>query len=181
MITLDKHCTDILVNHWLHNTEDGAHITEQYKSKTISRQEYLDYMYKQTQVWIDMMDADTIASFLKEQEYFNFDISKQLAKLTPESRAAFIVEPVIIQRVNSSGQITFLLDVYLKPGDIMIKRLPLAPDKTNDFLDRLEELGMYVMGMNWQDKPDSPSILIFGDESYCIELRQRLEETYERR
>lgn len=178
MITVDKQCKDILANQWLHSTEDGKHITEQYKAKKISKAEYLDYIYKQTEVWIDMLSSDELADFLKKQEYFDFNVSKQMAKLNEETKAAFIAEPMILKRIDSDGNHHFLLDAFKKPGDETIKQLPLDPDKANELLERLEGLNLYCMGMNWTKKPDSPSILIFGVESYCKDLREQLVKTY---
>ena len=178
MITVDKQCKDILANQWLHNTEDGKHITKQYKDKKISRAEYLDYIYKQTDVWIDMLNSEELASFLKRQEYFDFNVDKQMAKLTDESQAAFLAEPVIIKRIDSDGNHHFLLDAFTKPGDEVLKYLPLEPIKAEQLLERLETLNLYCMGMNWSKKPGSPSILIFGVESYCKDLREQLVKTY---
>lgn len=178
MITVDKQCRDILANQWLHNTEDGKHITKQYKNKKISRAEYLDYIYKQTEEWIAMLDSEQLKTFLIKQEYFDFNVDKQLKKLSEENKAAFIAEPMILKRIDSDGNHHFLLDAFKKPGDEEIKVLPLEPDKAEQLLERLEILNLYSMGMNWTKKPGSPSILIFGIESYCKDLREQLVKTY---
>ena len=178
MITVDKQCRDILANQWLHNTEDGKYITEQYKKKKISKAEYLDYIYKQTDVWIDMLESDELANFLCKQEYFDFNVDKQMAKLNEENKAAFLAEPLILKRIDSDGNHHYLLDAFKKPDDTIIKQLPLDPEKSSELLERLEGLNLYCMGMNWLKKPDSPSILIFGVESYCKELKEQLVKTY---
>jgi hypothetical protein len=178
MITVDKQCRDILANQWLHNTNDGKNITKQYKNKKISRAEYLDYIYKQTEEWIAMLDSEHLKTFLIRQEYFDFNVDKQLKKLSEENKAAFIAEPMILKRIDSDGNHHFLLDAFKKPGDEEIKVLPLEPNKANELLERLEGLNLYCMGMNWTKKPGSPSILIFGVESYCKDLREQLVKTY---
>lgn len=178
MITVDKHCRDILANYWLHHTNDGKDITAQYKDKKISRAEYLDYIYKQTDEWISMLDSERLKSFLSRQEYFDFNVDKQLKKLSKENKAAFIAEPTILKRIDSDGNHHFLLDAIKKPGDEEVKILPLEPNKTKELLERLEGLNLYCMGINWSRKPGSPTILIFGVESYCKDLRQQMVSAY---
>lgn len=178
MITVDKQCRDILANYWLHSTDDGTNISKQYKDKKISKAEYLQYIYEQTEAWIDLLSSNEIASYLSKQEYFDFNVSKQLAKLNEETKAAFLAEPLILKRIDSDGNHHFLMDAFKKPSDEVIKQLPLDPDKANELLERLEVLNLYCMGMNWTKKPDSPSILIFGIESYCKTLKEQLVKTY---
>ena len=178
MITVDNQCRDILARQWLHNTNDGKDITNKFKDKLISRAEYLDYIYKQTEAWISILSEESLIKFLINQEYFDFNVDKQLAKVTDTSQAAFLAEPIIIKRVDSDGNCHFLLDAFKKPEDTFIKQLPLNPDKYEELLERLERANLYCMGMNWAKKPDSPSILIFGEEVACKDLKVQLEKTY---
>lgn len=178
MITVDKQCRDILANYWLHNTIGGKDITKQYKDKKISRAEYLDYIYKQTDEWISLLDSERLKTFLAKQEYFDFNVDKQLKKLSDDNKAAFIAAPIILKRIDSDGNHHFLLDVFKKPGDEEVKALPLEQNKLNNLLERLEGSNLYCMGINWSRKPGSPSILIFGVESYCKDLREQLVNTY---
>lgn len=178
MITVDKQCRDILANQWLHNTIAGREITQKYKDKKISRVEYLDYIYRQTDEWISMLDSEQLKTFLFKQEYFEFNVDKQLKKLSKENKATFIAEPMILKRIDSDGNHHFLLDAFKKPGDEVVKDLPLEPNKANELLDRLEKLNLYYMGINWTRKLGTPSILIFGVESHCKELREQLVNTY---
>ena len=103
---------------------------------------------------------------------------EQLAKLNEENKAAFLAEPLILKRIDSDGNHHYLLDAFKKPDDTIIKQLPLDPEKSSELLERLEGLNLYCMGMNWLKKPDSPSILIFGVESYCKDLKEQLVKTY---
>ena len=178
MITVDKQCRDILASQWLHNTIAGREITQKYKDKNISRVEYLDYIYRQTDEWISMLDSEQLKTFLSKQEYFEFNVDKQLKKLSDENKAAFIAEPMILKRIDSDGNHHFLLDAFKKPSDEVVKALPLEPNKANELLDRLEKSNLYYMGINWTRKLGTPSILIFGVESHCKELREQLVNTY---
>lgn len=178
MITVDKQCRDILASQWLHNTIAGREITQKYKDKKISRVEYLDYIYRQTDEWISMLDSEQLKTFLSKQEYFEFNIDKQLNKLSDENKAAFIAEPMILKRIDSDGNHHFLLDAFKKPSDEVVKALPLEPNKANELLDRLEKSNLYCMGINWTRKLGTPSILIFGVESHCKDLREQLVNAY---
>jgi hypothetical protein len=178
MITVDNQCRDILANQWLHTTNDGKDITKKFKDKLISRAEYLDYIYKQTEAWISILSEEELIKFLSKQEYFDFNVDRQLSKLNDTTQAAFLVEPVLLKRIDSDGNCHFLLDAFKKSEDIVIKQLPLDPEKYNDLLEKLEQFNIYCMGMNWARKPDSPSILIFGEEVACKDLKVQLERFY---
>lgn len=178
MITVDNQCRDILASYWLTNTNDGKDITKKFKDKLISRVEYLEYIYKQTEAWIAMLSEEDLIKFLSKQEYFDFNVDRQLAKVTDTSQAAFLAEPIIIKRIDSDGNCHFLLDAFKKSEDTFIKQLPLNPNKYEELLEKLESANLYCMGMNWAKKPDSPSILIFGEEVACKDLKVQLEKTY---
>lgn len=178
MITVDKQCKDILANQWLHDTTEGKDLSACYKSKKISKVQFLDALYRHTEVWLDMLTSEEVTFFLQKQEYFEFNVQKQLDKLDDTTKAAFIAEPLILKRTDSDGNHHYLLDVIKKKDDEVIKQLPLHPDKQDELLNRLESLNLYSCGLNWTRKPDSPSILIFGVEDYCKDLRAQLVKTY---
>lgn len=178
MVILDKSCRDILGNRYLKDTRQGVALSEKYKAEEISFREYLREIYIGVDEWLKQLNSDEVAELLKTQEYFEFDVDKQLSKLSEDKHAAFIVEPALIKRIDDEGNHHYVLDGSKKSNDVVLKYLKLDPDKFQLFLDKLEHLNLYCMGLNWLHKPDSPTILIFGIQSYCEELSERLKKTY---
>lgn len=178
MVILDKSCRDILANKYLKDTRQGVALFEKYKANKISSKEYLREISIGVDEWLKQLNSDEVAVLLKTQEFFEFNVDKQLSKLSEDNHAAFIVEPSLILRVDDEGNHHYVLDSFKKPNDVVLKYLPLNPDKFQLLLDKLEHLNLYSMGLNWLRKPDSPTIIIFGIQSYCEELYERLKKTY---
>lgn len=177
-IILDKSCRDILTNQWLHNTDDGKYILHQYKMKRISRQEYLDYVNKQIDTWLDILDSNSLLDFLSKQEFFEFNVDKKLSQFNDDNKALFLIEPIIVKRIDSSGNHHFLLTIIKESDDIIVKKLRFNPDNISNLLNKLNGCNYYFICINWFYKLDCPKTLIFGVEKDCKVLKSELEALY---
>lgn len=178
MVTVDKQCRDILAKYYLKTFQEGTDLQESFANNKISKAAFLNTLYTLVDDWIARQTSEQIAKHLSEQEYFEFNVANQLAKIDENTHAAFLAEPTILRRVDDEGNHHYVLDVFVRSTDTVIKYLPLNPDQFNLLLDKLEQHNLYSMGLNWLRKPGSPTIIIFGIESYCKELHANLERTY---
>ena len=165
-LTLDKPCKEIMCKQFL-KTSQGQKLKE---SLGIHKDfnELLSYVYP----WIKTMSLESIKQTLMSQQYFNFNIDKQLAKLS--NGVGILIEPSLIHR-HKNGVDYFSLTLTKDPSDEVLKYLPLQPQKLQDFLEILESKNIFVCGYNWNKQyEDSPSILIFGNKKEALEYRERI-------
>jgi len=177
MFILDKSCEDILCAHWLAHTELGSRLNNNYKSKSITKEEYLDSMYSYVSAWKATLSLKDVEHILTSVEFYDFKLKRQLSKLD-NADAACLIEPILVKNIDSEGTTFFCLRTSLQKGDKVLKILPFEPRKFNRFLCELESSKIYNMGLNWQKKVGSPTILIFGKKEACIELKEQLKGYY---
>ena len=177
MFELDKSCEDILCSYWLANTELGSRLNNNYKSKSITKEEYLDSMYSYVSAWKSTLTVKDVVNILTSVEFYDFKLKRQLSKLN-NADAACLIEPLLVKNIDSKGTTFFCLRASLQKGDEVLKILPFEPRKFEKFLCELESSKIYTMGLNWQKKVGSPTILIFGKKEACIELKEQLKGFY---
>lgn len=177
MFVLDKSCEDILCAHWLAHAALGSRLTNNYKSKSITKEEYLDSMYSYVSAFKATLSVKDVEKILTSVEFYDFKLKRQLAKLD-NADAACLIEPILVKNIDSEGTTFFCLRPALQEGDEVLKILPFEPRKFEKLLCLLEFSRIYSTGLNWQKKVGSPTILIFGKKEACIELKEQLKGYY---
>lgn len=165
-LRLDKPCKEIMCKQFL-KTPQGQKLKDSlgiHKDFNV----LLSYVYP----WIKTMSLESIKQTLMSQQYFNFNIDKQLAKLS--NGVGILIEPSLIFRCKD-GIYYFSLTLTKDSSDEVLKYLPLQPQKLQNFLEILEAKNLFVCGYNWNKQyEDSPSILIFGNKKEALEYRERI-------
>lgn len=180
MFELDKSCRDIMMSYWLNHVTLGKDLQHQYKSNSIGKDEYLSTREEYFSAWLDTIDYRDVINFLKSQEYYKFDVDKQLDKLKYKT-AAYIIEPLLVEYHNDHGIVHYELTAKLSDGMTIIKVLPLDPDQYRELLTALENKNYYCCGFTWNESKSgllSASTLIFGEEEACKELKERLKGVF---
>lgn len=181
MITVDNICRDILAKHIRNNSADGKDLRKKHADSIISKKEYLDQLYLLVDKWLDGLHPDEVASLLSKEDYFSYNIKKQMKKITKDNPAACLIEPIIVKRIDPEGNSHFLAVANVESDDILITTLSLHGPLLNEFLTALDVNGYYTCGLNWFHKDNfKASILIFGEEEAAKEMKEQLIKSYDR-
>lgn len=178
MTILDKQCTNIISKYIINNVKVGILLKKSYDNKEITKEEYLDTLQNYTEGLIEDFHMNEIEDLLMKEPFFIFDVKKQIEKITDDTPVAILTEPMLIKR-HVGEDFYFSLEAEIKSGDMVMKRLPLEPERFQDLLDQIETRGLYVAGMNWAKTKDAPSVIIFGYEQDVKETKERLMNSYE--
>ena len=178
MIILDKQCKDIFLKHCLNNTIVGRQLKTSYDNKDINKEEFLETLNSLAESFLGNESLHEVEQILTREPFFIFNVKKQIEKITDDTPVAILTEPMLIKR-HVEEDFYFSLEAEIKSGDMVMKRLPLEPERFQDLLDEIEVHGFYVAGMNWAKTKDAPSVIIFGYEQDVKETKERLINSYE--
>ena len=165
-LVLDKPCKEIMCKQFLKTSygqklKESSGIDKDYKK-------LLSYVYP----WIKTMSFELIKQTLMSQDYFIFNVDKQLKKLS--NGVGILIEPSLVYKCKD-GIDYFSLALSKDSSDEVLKYLPLEPQKLQDLLEILESKNVFVCGFNWnKEYEDGPSILIFGNKEHALACRERL-------